>query len=402
VQGFLHKGAFLALFLFASLAAADEVIPYVPTVSIVISVPEQKLTILRDGCFWKKFPISTSKFGIGDSYGSYKTPVGQLRVCEKIGEDLASGSVIKQRHATGEVLPANSPGRDPIVTRILWLDGLEEQNHNARARGIYIHGTTEEGKIGKPVSYGCIRMRSQDVLDVFEEANVDTAVSIINDKFPHYAKYVQPKPKIIVTAPPPKPTPAPIAAAKPTPTPAPIAAAKPTPTPAPVAAAKSTPLPAIASAGNLPPVADRKTASLAANSKTTVSSKPAPVAEYRPPTVEPTVVHNGVTVSAVPNSMVAHAMEGSILSAGLPDGPRIPKLPDPPAPKDVTHFGNLRPSPPTSQAPTISLQDPTLDVSPALRAADTDANSRAKEQVTDDSAPKPHIAFRASDGKPKQ
>src|SRR5258708_33567122 len=109
VQGFPLKvnGAFMAIFLSASIAAADEVVPYIPTTSIVISIPEQKLIVLRDGCFWRKYPISTSKYGVGDSYGSYKTPVGQLRVCEKIGEELASGSVIKQRHATGEVLPAN-------------------------------------------------------------------------------------------------------------------------------------------------------------------------------------------------------------------------------------------------------------------------------------------------------
>ncbi len=175
MQGSLHKlyGAYLAVFLCASFAAAQEALPP-PTTSIVISVAEQKLTVLRDGEFWRKYDVSTSKFGLGDSFGSYKTPMGHLRVCEKIGEELAPGSVIKSRHATGEVLPANAPGRDPIVTRVIWLDGLEEQNHNARSRGIYIHGTTEESKIGKPVSYGCIRMRSKDVEEVFQEANIDT------------------------------------------------------------------------------------------------------------------------------------------------------------------------------------------------------------------------------------
>lgn len=315
MQGFSYKGAFLGIFLFASIAAADEVIPYVPQVSIVISVPEQKLTVLRDGCFWKKFPISTSKFGIGDSYGSYKTPLGHLRVCEKIGEELASGSVIKQRHATGEVLPANSPGRDPIVTRILWLDGLEEQNHNARSRGIYIHGTTEEGKIGKPVSYGCIRMRSQDVLDVFEEVPIDTQVAIINEKFPHYAKYVQPKPKIIVSAPTPKPS-----------------------TPATIAAVAPTPAPAIASV-TAPP---RLTLTLPASSKRIASTTPPePVAEYHPPAIQPEESHSKIIVSEVSNSVVSRAMQGSILSAGLPDAPKIQSLPGSSAPKDLTRFGQL-------------------------------------------------------------
>jgi hypothetical protein len=370
VQGIPHKvsRALLAFFLFASISAADEVVPYVPTVSIVISVPEQKLTVLRDGCLWKKFPISTSKFGIGDSYGSYKTPLGQLRVCEKIGEELAAGSVIKQRHATGEVLPANSPGRDPIVTRILWLDGLEEQNHNARSRGIYIHGTTEEGKIGKPVSYGCIRMRSQDVLEVFEEANIDTPVSIISDKFPKYAKYTPPKPKVIAVVTPPKPAPT---AAKP---------GAPTPPPT-IASAPTNPSRKVASGGSAPP----------------------PVAEYHPPAVEP-VSHSSVTVSAVSNYAVAHAMQGSILSAGLPDGPRIPTLPEPPAPKDVTRFGQLGPNPVREKG--LTLEDPTLDMSAAIKAADAEANAHstaAKDQNSADSTGKPAspIAFRAANAASK-
>jgi hypothetical protein len=318
VQGFPFKGAFLGFFLFAGIVAADEVVPYVPQVSIVISVPEQKLTVLRDGCFWRKYPISTSKFGIGDSYGSYKTPLGHLRVCEKIGEDLASGSVIKQRHATGEILPANSPGRDPIVTRILWLEGLEDQNHNARSRGIYIHGTNEEGKIGKPVSYGCIRMRSQDVLEVFQEAAIDTQVSIINEKAPHYAKWVQPKPKIIVTAPP--PTPAPIAATKPAP-PTPIAA------------------PTIASAPA--PAPTRVTMTLPPTSKRVASTVPEPIAEYQPPTVRQEEPHSKVTVSEVSNSAVSRAMQGSILSAGLPDAPKIQSI-----------------GPSASRVKSLTLQDP--------------------------------------------
>jgi hypothetical protein len=309
----------MAICLFASVAAADEVVPYFPATSIVISVPEQKLILLRDGCLWRKYPISTSKFGIGDAYGSYKTPLGHLRVCEKIGEDLASGSVITHRHATGEVLPANSPGRDPIVTRILWLDGLEEQNHNARSRGVYIHGTNEEGKIGQPVSYGCIRMRSKDVVEVFEEANIDTPVSIIPEKFPHYAKYTPPKPKVIVAAPTPKPTPAVVAAAKP-PAPSVAAAKPPTSTPAPVVASVTT----------------RKVAPAPA---------PAPIAENRSGAVEPVVVinHSNVTISNVSNSAVAHAMQGSILSAGLPDSPTIITNPEPTAPKDVTRFGQFSP-----------------------------------------------------------
>jgi hypothetical protein len=341
VQGHPYIGAFIAAVLFASVAAADEVVPYVPQVSVVISIPEQKLTVLKDGCFWKKYPISTSKYGIGDSYGSYKTPAGHLRVCEKIGEDLAPGSVIKKRHATGEVLPANSPGRDPIVTRILWLEGIEEQNHNARARGIYIHGTNEEEKIGKPVSYGCIRMRSRDVLEVFEDVAIDTQVSIITDKFPHYAKYVQPKPQVIVSAPAPTPKPAAVAITTPAPGPTPSTVAANT-----KPASKGTTV--VVEPTKLFPTAP---ASVAANSPKHSAGKgsmPPPVADFGAPIVE-SESHSSFTVSNVSHSTVAHAMEGSMLSAGLPNGPKIETTP-----KDVTRFGQLAPNPKT-KAHSLSL-----------------------------------------------
>ena len=166
---------------------------------VVISVAEQRLAVLREGGIVVKYPISTSKFGLGDSFGSYKTPLGNLRVCDKVGDDLASGTVIKHRTATAEVLAVNAAGRDPIVTRILWLDGQDEQNRNARSRGIYIHGTTEEKRIGQPVSYGCIRMRSRDIIEMFAHLPVGTPVSIIPSKLPKLRKYVPAPPLILVS-----------------------------------------------------------------------------------------------------------------------------------------------------------------------------------------------------------
>ncbi len=127
----------------------------------IISVAEQKVALIREGGLVATFPVSTSRYGVGDGRGSYRTPLGRLKVCEKLGDRLPQGAVIKHRQATGEVLVPNAPGRDPIVTRILWLDGMEAQNSNARERSIYIHGTPEEKLIGKPASYGCIRMKSK-------------------------------------------------------------------------------------------------------------------------------------------------------------------------------------------------------------------------------------------------
>jgi lipoprotein-anchoring transpeptidase ErfK/SrfK len=93
--------------------------------------------------------------------------LGTLEIAQKIGSGAPSGAVFKDRRRTGEIVPPNAPGRDPIVTRILWLRGRELQNARAYSRCIYIHGTPEESNIGMPASYGCIRMRSRDVIDLY-------------------------------------------------------------------------------------------------------------------------------------------------------------------------------------------------------------------------------------------
>lgn len=192
-RSIIPTGALACLSLVPSLA--NDIVPQ--PLEVVVSVPEQRMVVLRDGGVIAKYPISTSKFGLGDSFGSYKTPLGHLKVCDKVGSDLASGTVIKHRSATKEILPVNAAGRDPIVTRILWLDGEDDQNRNARARGIYIHGTTEEKRIGQPVSYGCIRMRSRDIIQVFEQVPVGTPINIIAQKLPKLRKY-SPTPPVIM------------------------------------------------------------------------------------------------------------------------------------------------------------------------------------------------------------
>jgi len=150
--------------------------------SIVVSVPEQTLALVDNGVVTARFPVSTSKFGLGDSPNSYATPLGSLEVASKIGANAPFGAVFKSRVRTGEILPANAPGRDPIVTRILWLRGLEAANARAFSRNIYIHGTPVEKLIGRPVSFGCIRMRSGDVARLFAAVNVRTKVAIMNTR----------------------------------------------------------------------------------------------------------------------------------------------------------------------------------------------------------------------------
>ena len=151
-----------------------------PASEIVIDVDCQQLKVVKQGQEVAKFPVSTSKFGVGDDWHSYKTPAGQLQVCEKIGAQLPEGAVMKHGQFTGEVVPPNAPGRDTIVTRMIRLQGLEAQNKRALARGIFIHGTPEEKRIGKPVSWGCIRMRSKDVVALYKQVEVGTLVVICN------------------------------------------------------------------------------------------------------------------------------------------------------------------------------------------------------------------------------
>jgi lipoprotein-anchoring transpeptidase ErfK/SrfK len=147
--------------------------------AVVVSVADQKLAIVRDGIRVASFPVSTSKFGLGDRPRSYSTPIGVLTVAAKIGAGAPLGAVFKSQRRTGEILPPNAPGRDPIVTRILWLRGVEKQTAQAFSRKIYIHGTTEERKIGSPASYGCIRMKSRDVVRLFDSVPIGARVEVV-------------------------------------------------------------------------------------------------------------------------------------------------------------------------------------------------------------------------------
>lgn len=135
----------------------------------------------------RQYPVSTAANGPGEQSGSYCTPRGRHRVAEKIGADMPLGTAFKARVPTGEIwtpeLDAENPGRDWILTRILWLEGLElgrnkGGNVDTHDRYIYIHGTHEEHLIGTPASHGCIRMRNADVAELFDLVKVGTEVRI--------------------------------------------------------------------------------------------------------------------------------------------------------------------------------------------------------------------------------
>ena len=153
---------------------------------IIVSVPDQQLALIDRGKLISKYPISTSKFGLGDGDGTYRTPLGTLLVSAKFGDRLPAGAVIKNRVTTGEVVAVNAPGRDAIVSRVIWLRGMENQNRAAHDRCIYIHGTPEESLIGKPASFGCIRMRSKDVIALYNLAHIGMHVTITQNKVDNY------------------------------------------------------------------------------------------------------------------------------------------------------------------------------------------------------------------------
>jgi hypothetical protein len=144
-----------------------------------VSVPQQKMALYRQGELVKTYPVSTSKFGLGSEAGSYRTPLGKMEVAEKIGDGKPAGAVFKSRKWTGEVIKPDSPGRDPIVSRILWLNGLEPKNKNTYSRCIYIHGTAAERDIGRPASYGCVRMKSRDVIDLYNKVGEGSKVFVV-------------------------------------------------------------------------------------------------------------------------------------------------------------------------------------------------------------------------------
>ncbi len=146
---------------------------------MIVRVRDQRMLLVRDGTPVKSYKISTSKFGVGDSPGSNCTPLGRMQVAKKIGDNAPIGSVFKARRRTGEIIPPNAPGRDPVVTRIMWLTGTESRNQNAFRRTIYIHGTPEERRLGSPASFGCIRMASQDVADLYGRVGTGADVFVI-------------------------------------------------------------------------------------------------------------------------------------------------------------------------------------------------------------------------------
>lgn len=144
-----------------------------------VSVADQRLRVLEGSEEVASFSVSTSKFGLGSEEGSHKTPLGEFEVGEKIGAGEPLRTVFRSRLPVGVYDPGQPIEGDMVLSRILWLHGLEEGNANTRERYIYIHGTNQEAAIGEPASIGCVRMRNEDVIELFELLGVGARVCIV-------------------------------------------------------------------------------------------------------------------------------------------------------------------------------------------------------------------------------
>jgi L,D-transpeptidase YbiS len=146
-----------------------------------IDVSHQAAALRRGGEIVWSAPVSTSRFGLGEEEGSQKTPRGLHRVAEKIGGGAAPGTRFVSRVPNGQLWSPHEPPveDDWVLTRILWLEGLEPHNANSKARYIYLHGTNREDRIGTPASIGCIRLRNADMAALFDLVEVGTPVEIV-------------------------------------------------------------------------------------------------------------------------------------------------------------------------------------------------------------------------------
>lgn len=145
---------------------------------IRVHIPSQTLDLLDEaGEIVRCYAVSTSRHGTGTEPGSFKTPAGRFRIAEKIGDGAPPGEIFVSRVPTGQI-GGESDDHDHVQTRILWLDGLDDDNKNTHERYIYIHGTNSESRLGTPASFGCVRMNNLDVIDLYDRVPAGTTVEI--------------------------------------------------------------------------------------------------------------------------------------------------------------------------------------------------------------------------------
>lgn len=161
-----------------------------PISRLIIDIKTQILHLMHDAQTIAFYPVSTSYKGVGEVEGSFMTPRGRHRICAKIGADLPLGAILVGREWTGEVyddvLASCHPERDWILSRILWLSGMQPHLNysglvDTQQRYIYLHGCPNAAPMGEPRSIGCIRMRNEDIIKLFDQLSLNTEVVIVED-----------------------------------------------------------------------------------------------------------------------------------------------------------------------------------------------------------------------------
>ena len=155
---------------------------------LFVNITEQKMYYIKEGGIVKTYVISSSSYGVGNKAGSNKTPIGLHKVKQKFGEETPINGKMIGRVFYGDIATIytdNTKSKtDDVCSRILWLVGLEEglnkgEGIDSYNRYIYIHGTSEEGRLGKPASHGCIRMKNKEVIELYEKVKIGTLVLIL-------------------------------------------------------------------------------------------------------------------------------------------------------------------------------------------------------------------------------
>ena len=157
---------------------------------LYVGIRRQKMYHIKNNKIFSTYPVSTSSKGAGNNIGSFKTPTGLHFIVEKIGDNAPVATLFINKKNTGKVVPVNitevSSNKDEITSRVLSLKGLQQginkgKKYDTFARGIYIHGTSDEASIGKPSSHGCIRMKNDDIIELFDLLSVGTKVVLLNN-----------------------------------------------------------------------------------------------------------------------------------------------------------------------------------------------------------------------------
>lgn len=149
-------------------------------IRLEVSIDDQRVDVFSNDALLRSFPASTAIKGVGFTPDSFRTPTGNFRIAAKIGEGLPQNTLFRAREPVGSWQPGEAVADDPVLCRIMTLEGMDPENQNTLERHIYIHGTAREDLLGTPASHGCIRLANRDMLELFNLVPEGAGVIIQN------------------------------------------------------------------------------------------------------------------------------------------------------------------------------------------------------------------------------